>query len=84
VLWASEIVNDVTAVRFSYVSADGEEGYPGEVRVTVTYTLTERPTHPSSSAQSSAYVHGAYALRGTFPPEWIAPVGSLGVRWKRG
>ena len=29
------------AVRFSYLSTDGEENYPGNVRVTVTYTLTE-------------------------------------------
>jgi aldose 1-epimerase len=30
------------AVEFSYLSPDGEEGYPGNLKVTVTYTLTDR------------------------------------------
>lgn len=44
-LWKAEPVpaagdDGGQAVRFSYTSPDGEEGYPGTVRAGVTYTLT--------------------------------------------
>ncbi len=40
--WAAEALATAAgpSVRFSRVSPDGEEGYPGEVSVSVTYTLT--------------------------------------------
>lgn len=39
-IWAAErIGND--SVRFSYVSADGEEGYPSRLKVVATYTWTD-------------------------------------------
>jgi aldose 1-epimerase len=43
VLWtaADATTNDVPAVRLSYVSKAGEEGYPGTLSATVTYSLTE-------------------------------------------
>jgi aldose 1-epimerase len=43
VLWSGEAVQrpDAVGVRFSYVSPDGEEGYPGALTVKVTYWLTD-------------------------------------------
>ena len=44
VVWQARpvAVNNGVAVLFSYVSRDGEEGYPGTMTATVTYTLTDR------------------------------------------
>ncbi|MGB8168277.1 MAG: aldose epimerase family protein [Chthoniobacteraceae bacterium] len=39
-LWKGERMPGETAVRFTYTSPDGEEGYPGTLAVAVTYTLT--------------------------------------------
>jgi aldose 1-epimerase len=42
VVWDATLVEEEDAVRleFSYVSKDGEEGYPGNLQIKVTYTLT--------------------------------------------
>jgi aldose 1-epimerase len=41
VVWEGEPLQEQNAVRFRYVSPDGEEGYPGTLTSTVTYTLTD-------------------------------------------
>ena len=40
-VWKAIIIDD-DAVEFSYVSEDGNEGFPGKVDVTVVYRLTDR------------------------------------------
>ena len=40
VVWDAEILESENAVRMTYISADGEEGYPGEVKTVMTYALT--------------------------------------------
>jgi aldose 1-epimerase len=40
VVWDAEVVpGDAPSVKFTYLSKDGEEGYPGNCRVTVVYTI---------------------------------------------
>ena len=41
VLWSAEPVAGANAIAFTRTSPDGEEGYPGNLRVRVTYTLTD-------------------------------------------
>lgn len=43
VIWDAETVEreDAAGVKFSYLSPDGEEGYPGNLQCSVTYWLTE-------------------------------------------
>ena len=40
-VWKAEVVGGKQAVTFSLTSPDGEEGYPGNLSMKVTYTLTD-------------------------------------------
>lgn len=40
-IWQAEPMPQQNAIQFTYVSPDGEEGYPGKLTSTVTYTLTD-------------------------------------------
>jgi len=41
VVWDAEPLKDKIGVVFTYLSKDGEEGFPGNLKVTVSYMLTE-------------------------------------------
>jgi aldose 1-epimerase len=41
-IWEAKEVRGQNAVQMSYLSKDGEEGFPGNLKVTVTFTLTEK------------------------------------------
>jgi aldose 1-epimerase len=40
-IWTAELAADGRSITFSYLSKDGEEGYPGNLTVQVTYSLSE-------------------------------------------
>ena len=74
-LWNSEPLppqGDRSAVRFTYLSKDGEEGYPGNLAVTVDYTLTDDNAlviHYTSTTDRSTVVnltnHSYFNLAGS-------------------
>lgn len=72
-LWHGEpfTAPDGSGVRFTYVSPDGEEGYPGRLEVTVEYVLTEanelRVDYFASTDEATLVNvthHGYFNLRG--------------------
>lgn len=40
-LWDAELMEEENAVKLSYISPDGENGFPGTLHISVTYTLLE-------------------------------------------
>ncbi|MFA5689767.1 MAG: aldose epimerase family protein [Kiritimatiellales bacterium] len=40
-IWNTEILTAENALKLTYLSPDGEEGFPGEVKASVIYTLTD-------------------------------------------
>ncbi len=41
VVWDAEPLKGKTGVSYTYLAKDGEEGFPGNLKATVTYTLTD-------------------------------------------
>jgi aldose 1-epimerase len=52
-IWAAEVLEAENAVRFSLVSPDGDEGFPGELRMTSTYSLQGRTVRIAMEATAS-------------------------------
>ena len=41
VVWSAEKMSDENGIKLTYISKDGDEGYPGNLTITVTYTLND-------------------------------------------
>ncbi len=50
-LWQAKVLSD-NALELSYTSSDGEEGYPGNLSISVIYTLKHNKLHIDYYAQS--------------------------------
>lgn len=58
-IWRPIIIDD-DAIEFSYTSPDGEQGFPGNVNVKVTYVLTDRnelEIHYEATTDKDTYVN---------------------------
>ena len=65
-LWDAEVLGE-DAVRFSRFSPDGEEGFPGDLAVSVTYRLTDEGVLSLDyEAADRAAGHSKYSIRKLF------------------
>lgn len=75
VYWEARICPEEDAVEMYYHSCDGEQGFPGEVKVWVTYRLAGHSLHIDYRAQSSDPTpvnltsHGYFNLSGGADPD---------------
>jgi aldose 1-epimerase len=78
VVWAATPIPDSapSGLRLHYVSADGEEGYPGRLDVTVTYEVTDanelRITYHATTDKATVLNlshHGYFNLAGSAAPD---------------
>lgn len=82
VIWAVEEVSvekEEVSVRLSYLSRDGEEGYPGNVKVDVTYTLTngnelliQYEAEPDGDTPINMTSHSYFNLSGAYKEDILS------------
>lgn len=82
VIWSVEEVSvkkEEVSVRLSYFSRDGEEGYPGNVKVDVTYTLTnsnelliEYGAEPDCDTPINMTSHSYFNLSGAYKEDILS------------
>ena len=75
-VWEAEVVSESPpAVKFTYSSPDGEEGYPGTLDVTVVYTLTDAN---ALSLEYTATTDAPTVVNLTHHPYWNLADGGAG------
>ncbi|MCA1065238.1 aldose epimerase family protein [Rossellomorea sp. AcN35-11] len=82
VIWTVDDISvggDEVSVRLSYLSRDGEEGYPGNVKVDVTYTLTNENAfaitygaEPDRDTPINMTSHSYFNLSGDYKEEILS------------
>lgn len=89
VIWDARIINDTTStLLLTYLSKDGEEGYPGNLKVTIRYTLTNNDAleiEYTATTDKSTYVnltqHNYYNLSGNLDQNILDHYLQIGVQY---